>query len=102
LYGEYERAQQFLDETQTQFDFIQRDFERYTDEMNARLDREAAEEEEAEFLARIEARADVMAPLLTTLGTAQADFDSVNETYNDAAAIVAGGSKDDNGDLYPE
>lgn len=70
--------------------------------MNARLDREAAEEEEAEFLARIEARADVMAPLLTTLGTAQTDFDSVNETYNDAAAIVAGGSKDDNGDLYPE
>lgn len=70
--------------------------------MNARLDREAAEEEEAEFLARIEARADVMAPLLTTLGTAQADFDSVSETYNDAAAIVAGGSKDANGDLEPE
>jgi len=38
--------------------------------MNARLDREAAEEEEEEFLERIEARDLLMAPLLTTLGTA--------------------------------
>jgi len=102
LYTEYERAQQFLEETQAQFDIIQGDFERYTDEVNARLVQEEAELEEANFVARIDARAEVMEPLLTTLATAQSDFDSANTTYNEALADVEAGATDADGNLLPE
>jgi len=43
-----------------------------------------------------------MEPLLSTLETAQGEYDSVNQTYNENAEIVDGGSKDDDGELYPE
>lgn len=43
-----------------------------------------------------------MAPLLTTLETAQSDFDLVNSAYEEASGIVEGGDRDASGELLPD